>query len=219
VIVVIIRWFGECSFLFQDSLGRRIITDPFDVATTIDLLSLNPKIITLSHEHIPMISSFIKNKDTLIINSNDKYKLDFTTVVGYGCFHDQCFGIKRGNNIIYTFLLDNIKICHLGHLGHLLSDELIESLGEIDILLIPIGGHFTLNGKDASVLARRINPRIVIPMYYKIDGSLSYLDNPQFFLTAMDNVLVHDDLFINTDLLEITMLSRTVFLKKKSTLS
>lgn len=211
---MIIRWFGECSFLLQDSLGRRIITDPFDVANTIDLLSLNPKIITFSHEHIPITSSHVKNIDTFIINSSDIYKLDFTTIVGYESFHDKCFGVKRGDNIIYTFLLDNIKICHLGHLGHLLSDELIESLGQINILLIPIGGHFALNGKEAAILARHINPNIVIPMYYKIDESLNYLDNPQCFLTAMDNVIIHKDILINTDLLNIDMFPKTIFLKK-----
>lgn len=213
---MIIRWFGECSYLLQDSLGRRIITDPFDITTTKALLSLNPKAITLSHEHIPIVSSFIKNNTTLIINSNSIHNLDFTTIIGYESFHDKSFGIKRGINNIYTFLLDNIRICHLGHLGHLLSNELIKALGKIDILLIPIGGHFTLNGRDAAILAKKINPRIVIPMYYRINGTLSYLDNPHFFLTSMDNVFICDDSSLNVGVDDLNILPRTIFFKKNS---
>jgi len=216
---MIIRWFGECCFLFQDSLGRRVITDPFDVDVTKTLLNLNPKIITLSHEHIPIISTFMKNNnDTLIINNNYIYKLNFTTILGYECFHDNSFGIKRGKNMIYTFLLDNIRICHLGHLGHLLTDDFINTLGKIDMLFIPIGGHFTLNGKDAAILSRKINPKIVIPMYYNIDNSLNYIDHPHVFLTSMENVLICNDSFLNTDLLDMNPYCKTVFFRKKSVL-
>jgi L-ascorbate metabolism protein UlaG (beta-lactamase superfamily) len=90
----------------------------------------------------------------------------------------------RGNNIVFTFLVDGIKICHLGDLGHILTDGQLEQIGQTDILLLPVGGTYTIDYMQATELATIMNPRLVIPMHYKtpvmnfnIDGVDKFLDN------------------------------------------
>ena len=196
---MIIRWLGKCCFLLQDSLGRRILTDPFDITPIDNLLSLNPKLITISHKHITLLSRSLEDNSASIIESPGEFSLDYATVYGYECFHDKLDGIKRGYNNIYTIIFDNLKICHLGHLGHIPNNVILNELHDIDVLFIPIGGHLTLNGVDAALLTKFIKPKMVIPMYYRTPFSSSYLDSPKVFITSMKYVNNINSFSINTN--------------------
>ncbi|MGG7179005.1 MBL fold metallo-hydrolase [Clostridium paraputrificum] len=213
---MLIHWFGKCSFLLQDSLGRRILTDPFDLSPTERLLNLNPQIITLSHEHIEVNSKALENNKCSIINKAGDYNLDFSSIEGYSSYQDKVLGVKRGFNIIYKIIFDNLNICHLGRLGHMLTDETINSLGTIDILFVPVGGQFTLNGLEAAKLVKKVNPKVVIPMYYKTSNSSLYLDSPKDFLTSMKYISNLKETLLDTNNIDFNIHSKTILMKKSS---
>ncbi len=190
---MIIRWLGESCFLIQVSNGRRVLLDPLNL-TINKISSLNPSIITLSHNYLNIDKSSIpilkncntvntlgvyKFYDILVtgyqgyhdnlygINTLGVYKFYDILVTGYQGYHDNLYGVKRGENIIYSTAVEGIKLCHLGHIGHTLSSDLISTLSDIDILFIPIGGHFTINSSQALDLIDIIKPKYIIPMYYR----------------------------------------------------
>lgn len=214
---MLISWLGQCCFLLQDSLGRRILTDPLDLYDIDNILSLNPKLITLSHCHLDTPIRNYKNSKLAIINKDTINHLDFCDISGYLTYHDKNLGIKRGVNYIYKFKFDNLTLCHLGHIGHIPSEEIMSSLRDIDILFIPVGGHFTINGLEASMLVNIIKPKIVIPMYYKNNSnSLEYLDSPQSFITSMKYVIKLNKLTLDTNELEFDQSSQTILMRENT---
>lgn len=202
---MLINWFGECSFLLQDSFHHKIVIDPYDLCSMNKLLEYNPEVLTLSHLHFNIEKSSYGPDLPIIINKPGTYNFDFINIIGYSTFHDNSLGMKRGDNIIYTYTFDNMNICHLGYLGHMPSTDIIKSLGTIDILFIPIGGHFTLDSEKAANLVTLIKPKIIIPMYYKTYDSSYYLDSCNDFITLMDSILKVNDPLLDTATLDTTI--------------
>ncbi len=112
-------------------------------------------------------------------------------VEGFETFHDEFQGGKRGNNYIYRFSMNGINYCHLGDLGHILDDDLINRIGEVDILFIPVGGVTTINADQAKRIISVIKPRIVVPMHYRISGLGLVLDNLENFLKDIPEELIY----------------------------
>lgn len=202
---MLIKWFGECSFLLQDSLQHKIVTDPYDLYSMNIILEYKPEVITISHLHFNIKECSSETDIPIIITKPGNYDLNFVDIIGLSSFHDNNLGVKRGDNIIYTYTFDNMNICHLGHLGHLLNEDILKSLGNIDILFIPIGGHFTLDSRKASNLVKLIKPKITIPMYYKTYTSSYYLDGCNDFITSMDSIIKLNDDLLDTSSLNPTM--------------
>jgi L-ascorbate metabolism protein UlaG (beta-lactamase superfamily) len=211
---MLIKWFGECSLLLQDSFGRRILTDPPSTGSINTLLNLHPNIITLSHYYPDAINTIIIDKKILLANKATSYKLNSCNIIGISSFQDNIEGKKRGPNIIYKYLFDNLKICNLGYLGHTLSDDILLSLGKIDILFLPIGGHFTINSIEATKLVNRINPKIIVPTYYKTSNSPIYLDNCKDFIISMKSIIKATENSFDTNILNTHSLPVTILLKE-----
>lgn len=207
-----IIWFGHSCFLLKTSCGKRILTDPFH--RSIGYKSNFPKcdIITISHNHFDHSTINDINIDTEIIDSANIYNLDFVTIEGINSFHDNFYGLKRGPNIIYLFHCDNLCICHLGDLGHIPNSNILNKLSHIDILFIPIGGHFTIDGKEAAKLCNLLSPKIVIPMHYKSHQCNINLNNSISFLTNMNNIISIDSNIFNVDNINFPE-TKTVFFK------
>lgn len=214
---MLIRWFGECSFLIQDTLGHRIILNPYNSLLTNYFISLNPNLILLSNDKNMDIINLIKNSNIpAIYNINNNINLEYTTIHCFNSYSDKIKGIKRGNNIIFCFTLDKLKICYLGYLGHILSNNLINSISDTDILFIPIGGHISINGYEASILIKKISPKYIIPMYYRTFDKFNYLDNCRLFLTSTGyNINVSNSVIdtnsINNITPQIILLNETLY--------
>lgn len=188
-------------FLIKTSLGKKILLDPIQIDDNTKISDLNPDIITLSHFH---------NNDTLnkfsfpnckIINSDCNFSNDYINISGFKTYRDNFSGFKRGENIIYLIEVDNLKICHLGSLGHILDESLIKKLYNLDFLFIPIGGNFYLDGITASKLANKLQPKFIIPIYFKNSTNFFYLDGAFKFLSSMKNILnVNGNTIIDKDL-------------------
>lgn len=166
---------GHSSFRLRGKIAT-VITDPFDPEFIgLKFPKLTGDIITISHQHKD--HNFTDNilENPVIIAGPGEYEIKGVRIIGIATFHDDQKGEKRGKNIIYRIEIDGIAVVHLGDLGHKLDDKEIELLGEVDILLIPTGGNYTLPLKDAAEVVSKLEPRIIIPMHYSIAGLNSEL--------------------------------------------
>lgn len=202
-----ITWLGHSSFLIEDSKGRKILTDPFDESVGYKTFNGDVDVVTISHHHFD--HDYTKNLDSSKVHILDKvgaFNLCDIPIIGFPSFHDETKGTKRGENTIYVITVDDYKLCHLGDLGHALSKDEIISLGNIDILLIPVGGNYTIDAKAAYELTKSLKSHIIIPMHYKTPALSFPLDGVENFLTFMKNVKKSNDNFINItgDISDIT---------------
>ncbi|MDD4364049.1 MAG: MBL fold metallo-hydrolase [Atribacterota bacterium] len=193
---MIIKWLGHSCFLITNDRGINILTDPFDETLGYKMTKEKINIITISHEHYDHNNTMgIKGKPTVLKGPvyRDTHKIIFQ---GISSFHDSVFGKNRGENTIFKILTDNLTLCHLGDLGHLLDDDQLEKIGLIDILFIPVGGYFTLNNHQADQVIAQIKPKIVLPMHYKTDAIKWSIDPLSTFLEEKKNIsLIRNNFF------------------------
>jgi len=182
-----ITWLGHSCFLLKDSIGRTLLTDPFDPTIGYETYKGSSDIVTISHQHFDHNYTKDLKSGYKIIDKIGMFYIYDIPIKGIPSYHDKNKGSKRGDNIIFTFKIDNYMICHLGDLGHPLSNEDMDAIGSIDILFIPVGGNYTLNGKEASEVTKKLNPKIVIPMHYKTSLASFPLEGVETFLLYMKN--------------------------------
>jgi L-ascorbate metabolism protein UlaG (beta-lactamase superfamily) len=165
-----IRWHGHACWEITNSIT--LVTDPHDGKSIgIPAPNVAGDIILVSHDHYDHNSvKSVEKEGSKVVLDGRKRTIDDIEIKGVDSFHDEAGGAKRGENIMYQFTIDGIKFCHLGDLGHDIDDETVEKIGEVDVLFIPIGGTFTVDDKQAWDIIKKINPRIVVPMHYKIGG-------------------------------------------------
>jgi L-ascorbate metabolism protein UlaG (beta-lactamase superfamily) len=173
-----IKWYGQSCFLISSSNGTKIITDPFDKKMGYSLPTDDADIVTVSHDHMDHNNVKSVNGNYTCYRTTGKFTKNGIEIIGIETFHDNAHGSKRGKNIIYKFNVDGINICHCGDLGHLLTEDQLNQIGKVDVLLIPVGGIFTINAKEATEMVGQINPSITIPMHYStklLSGPISLL--------------------------------------------
>ncbi len=166
-----ITWYGQSCFKMQNK-DITLITDPFDKSVGLRPFYGSADLVTISHNHFDHNNYDAVKNDPFVINSiAGEFEIKKVIVRGIDSYHDDKKGKERGGNIIYTIEMDNIRICHLGDLGqNALTNKQLEKIGQIDILFIPVGGIFTIDWKTASAIISQIEPRVIIPMHYKIPG-------------------------------------------------
>jgi len=199
-----ITWLGHSCFLLQDSKGRKLLTDPFDTTLGYEIYKGSPDIVTISHQHFDHNYTKELNGNYKILDKVGMFYIYDMPIKGTPSYHDKNKGAKRGDNIIFTFKMDDYTLCHLGDLGHSLSNDDIDAIGNVDILFIPVGGNYTINGKEASEVVKKINPKIVIPMHYKTPLVSFPLDGVETFLMHMKNAIKIDSnkIIINNEIKE-----------------
>ena len=182
-----ITYLGHSSFLIKDSKGRILLTDPYNESVGYPIYKGNADIVTISHHHAD--HDYIKEiqGEPKILDKIGFFNLCNVAIIGIRTYHDTSNGVKRGNNIIYLFEIDGYKLCHLGDLGHLLTKDVIEKLGIIDILFVPVGGNYTINGKEAYQVCKQLKSHIVIPMHYKTQYLKFPIDGVENFLSKIKN--------------------------------
>ena len=175
-----VRWLGHASFLITSDSGTRIITDPYVVGSGIKYGEINEAadVVTVSHDHFDHNNVASVGGNPQVVKEPVAAKgIKFE---GVATHHDASGGSERGNNTIFSMDIDGVKVCHLGDLGHPLSDQQVADIGKVDVLLIPVGGFFTIDAKVASEVCDRLNPRVIIPMHYKnekLDFPISGVDD------------------------------------------
>ena len=191
-----INWYGQSCFRLQSKSNGEdcaLITDPYSPNYGLKLPRLAADIVTISHDHkdhanIDAIKPAKTDKDIFLINGPGEYEINDVFVYGIHGWHDNNQGKDRGENIIYLIKMDGITICHLGDLGQKeLTNEQLEMMNNVDVLLIPVGGKYTINADEAAKIVADIEPRIIIPMHYKIPGLNIDIDDAKKFIKAMGN--------------------------------
>ncbi|MGL4573000.1 MAG: MBL fold metallo-hydrolase [Clostridium sp.] len=182
-----ITWLCNSTFLIKNSIGKRILIDPLNRLFSHNIDNIKPNIITISNFSSDSFSLPEIDSSTTLITSSGHYNSDFCRITGYDTFSDHFNGAKRGGNIVYVYEIDNLRLCHLGYLGEVLSDDLVKKLGKIDILFIPVGGHISLSGIEAFKLCKKLNPNIIIPMNYKYSSSAFMFNGIHDFLLLLKN--------------------------------
>lgn len=183
VICMNIRWLGHSCFLFTGSEGLRVLTDPYDESVGYPVPRCPTDIVLVSHHHHDHDSVHVLPGKPHIVDTPGRKLVSGLEIKGVSAFHDEAQGAKRGKNILYTFTMDGIRVIHLGDLGHLLTAEQLASIGRVDVACIPVGGFYTIDAKQAFQVAQQLNPRIVLPMHYKLDDRNSYpIDGIESFL-------------------------------------
>lgn len=199
-----IRWFGHACFLLESDSGTKVVTDPFDGSIGYKIPKVFADIVTVSHDHYDHNYTEGVQGEPKIIDDAAIHILENMTITGIPAFHDDEKGAKRGPIIIYIFEIDGIRICHLSDLGHLLSKSQIEEIGKIDVLLVPVGGTFTLNSEGAVAVIGQLSPKIIIPMHFKTPAVNLPIDPVDEFLEKIGGgkILEQHTLEITPDLLE-----------------
>jgi len=172
-----IKWFGQSCFMITSENGTKVLTDPFKKMLGYKLPEIEANIVSTSHEHGDHNNINAVKSSFVHINELGEFSEDGIEIKGMETFHDKFSGSKRGKNTVYNFKIDEINICHCGDLGHILSSNQIEEIGNVDILLLPVGGLATINAFDAAQVIKQLNPTIVIPMHYRTKalGLIGYI--------------------------------------------
>jgi L-ascorbate metabolism protein UlaG (beta-lactamase superfamily) len=186
---MILTYFGHSCFKIQDKVGPEgvtVVTDPFDKSLGLKAPNCEADVVTVSHDHYDHNNSGCLRGEPFVVNTPGEYEIKGAVVVGVETFHDDKNGAERGGNISYRLEVDDIAIAHLGDLGHALTDEQLDQLGNIDVLLIPVGGKYTLDAKKAVEVVNQIEPRVVIPMHYKLPNSkMNDIDGVEKFVKEL----------------------------------
>jgi L-ascorbate metabolism protein UlaG (beta-lactamase superfamily) len=166
-----ITYLGHSAFKLKGKDGT-VVTDPFADSIGLSLPSISADIITVSHQHddhnaVKKMNGTARRSEPFIVEYPGEYEVGGISVFGVQTFHDDKQGQDRGVNTVYTIVIDDIRICHLGDLGHELSASQLEQIGVVDVLLCPVGGHFTIDSKKAVTVIQSIEPSYIIPMHFQ----------------------------------------------------
>ncbi len=165
-----ITYLGHSAFKLRGKTAC-VITDPYDPKFVgLKYPSSEADIVTISHNHNDHNQSQLVKGVRMIVNGPGEYEISGVSIIGMPSFHDGKCGEERGVNTIYVFEIDGLRIAHLGDLGTDLTDEQISQLGNIDVLMIPVEGEFTIGPKEAVKVVGEVGPFFVIPMHYKVAG-------------------------------------------------
>ncbi len=184
---MIIRCIAHAKFFLELESGYRIVTDPYDPSTGYPVAPLRADAVIVSHGHHDHSAvETVSGWTCQIREAGLRTLAPDVTVESFPTFHDDARGAKRGENLVSVVEAEGLRVCHLGDLGHLPDTGLVERLGRIDVLLVPVGGHFTIDAEQAAEVCRLLKPQTVIPMHYRTAYNASWPIAPvEDFLALM----------------------------------
>jgi L-ascorbate metabolism protein UlaG (beta-lactamase superfamily) len=163
-----ITFLGHSSFRLKGKTAS-LVTDPFDSKVVgFPFPKVSADIVTISHNHDDHNKAELVKDVKKVVSGPGEYEINEVSIIGISSYHDDKKGAKRGKNTIYVIEMDGLRIVHLGDLGHKLSEKFIEKVGSVDVLIIPVGGEYTIDATQAAELVRTIEPKIIIPMHFKV---------------------------------------------------
>ena len=162
-----VKWLGHATFVITLDTGTKIITDPYTPAEKLNYgeIKESADIVTVSHDHFDHSNVASVQGNPEVVRGTAEIKgVKFN---GIPTYHDEAQGEQRGSNTIFCFEVDGVKVCHLGDLGHQLTDKQVVEIGKVDILLVPVGGFYTIDATVASKVCDQLKPKVIIPMHFK----------------------------------------------------
>lgn len=185
---MIIQYYGHSCFKITTKPAGRgkddvaVFFDPFDKSVGLRPPQGQADLVLVSHNHADHNNVEALKGEPNVIDIPGEYSAKGANIIGIASYHDDKNGTERGENTIFVLEAEDLRICHLGDLGTDLSEKQLEKINGIDILMIPIGGgDYTIDGKKAVDIIKKIEPKIIIPMHYKIKGSTVDIDDEKKF--------------------------------------
>ena len=179
-----ITWLGHSCFRIRGNQAV-IITDPFPPGMGYTLGKQTVDFVTVSHPHPSHSYDEGISGEHRLVRGPGEYEISGVLILGITTYHDSIKGQSRGKNTVYLMEVDGVAICHLGDIGHVLGDEQVEEMGNVDILMVPVGGVSTINAAMAAEVIRKLEPRVVLPMHYKTPKTNRDLEPVDNFLKEM----------------------------------
>ncbi|MGI6702381.1 MAG: MBL fold metallo-hydrolase [Christensenellales bacterium] len=186
-----ITWLGHSSFLLEESTGKKIVTDPY----TVDFPDVSADAVTISHLHSDHNNYKGVGGNPAIFKELGAFEIPGIHISSALSSH----GGERGDNLIFMFRIDGVDLCHLGDIGERCNIALTEVIGEVDVLMVPVGGTYTIDAETAKEYVDKLMPDIVIPMHYKSEA-YSELDPVNDFLALFDEENIE---YVDGDTIEV----------------
>ncbi len=200
-----VKFLGHACFLITSSDGVRIMTDPYEPGgfggqIGYGTITDEADVVLVSHDHADHnYVQGVPGSPTVVRGPQQAVGITFEAT---NSFHDDTGGSQRGSNVVFALEVDGIRVCHLGDLGHALTEEQVSSIGSVDVLLVPVGGTFTIDAKGADQVIGQLQPAVIIPMHYKtarvglpiaaVDGFLAGKDNVERLDSSSVELSVED---------------------------
>jgi L-ascorbate metabolism protein UlaG (beta-lactamase superfamily) len=183
-----IKYLAHAAFLITSEKGTRILTDPYETSVALKHGAINETadIVTVSHEHGDHNNVAAVKGNPKVVKASAEVK--DIKIKAIPTAHDNSGGSQRGGNTIFCFEVDGVRVCHAGDLGHLLSAEQVKAIGKVDVLMIPVGGFFTIDAGTATRVCDQLKPKVIIPMHYKTDKLDFPIKGVEDFLKGKSNV-------------------------------
>ena len=182
---MVITWYGQSCFKLQtgDLVG---VIDPFSKDIGLTPPRFRADFVLVTHDHFDHNNTESIPENPLIIRGPGEYEIKGVSMRGIQTFHDAVEGKERGLNTIYVIEMEGITLCHMGDFGEkAIREDVLENIGDVDILMIPVGGTYTIDEEEAAKIVNQIEPRVVIPMHYKVPGLKVNIESVEKFLKEM----------------------------------
>ncbi len=197
-----LQWLGHSCFVLTESTGTAIVADPYG-HVGYDMPEVAAHAVTVSHNHHDHNNVGAVSGSPVVFDSPGIYDFRGVRITGIESAHDGENGAARGSNIIFKYRMDGLDICHLGDIGEDCTPALIESIMPVDVLMIPVGGNYTLDAAQAKEYVDMLMPDIVLPMHYKTKSLNIDIDRAEAFLRMFDDenveILETDTLMLDRD--------------------
>jgi L-ascorbate metabolism protein UlaG (beta-lactamase superfamily) len=179
-----IRWFGHACFRIR-AREATILTDPVPRSFGYKVEKQRADIVTVSHAHPGHVAFDMLNGEYKLVDRPGEFEMHDVFITGVQTYHDDQLGAERGKNTVFLIEVESLMICHLGDLGHELTEAQAEAMNSVDVLFVPVGGNDVLDGGQASAVVAQIEPRIVIPMQYRTEFGDAQREGVERFLKEM----------------------------------
>ncbi len=190
---MIIQYYGHSCFkIITKPSGRgqgdvNIFLDPFDKSIGLRPPQGSADLVLSTHDHFDHNNVSALKGEPIVIDIPGEYSVKGVNIIGIQTFHDEKEGAERGLNTVFILESEDLRICHLGDLGAELDAKQLDLIDGVDILMVPIGGKYTINYKKAVDVIKKIEPKIIIPMHYKMKGTTADIDDEKKFCGEIGN--------------------------------
>jgi len=188
-----IQYYGQSCFKITTKPAGRgqedvtIFIDPFDKSIGLRPPQGNADLVLVSHHHHDHDNVAALKGEPAVIDIPGEYSVKGINIIGVKSYHDDKNGAERGTNTIFLIETEEMRLGHLGDLGSDLDEKQLEKINGLDILMVPIGGKYTIDGKMAVDIIKKIEPKVIIPMHYKMAGSTVEIDDEKKFCAEIGN--------------------------------
>lgn len=182
-----LTWLGHSAFRLEESTGTTVVTDPYHSSVGFEMPEVDADVVTVSHNHDDHNNIEGVSGKASVLNRAGAYEIGGVHILADRTYHDDKKGAKRGENLVFKYRMDGVDLCHMGDIGEECNAFLVETLMPVNVLMIPVGGNYTVDAKQAKEYVDRLMPDVVIPMHYKTKDCDLDIDKVGEFLDLFDD--------------------------------